>query len=113
MRLVEDDRLVGRELVLEKPGQAPVPALGHAPDLLDDLGLVGVIVDVKMLGLEDAPPERLVTDLVLAEILGSRRTGPQQGRRQTKDSATRRHLRLSPARSLNWRRRGAARFARA
>jgi hypothetical protein len=53
----------------KKVRQTGVPALGHAGDVLNNILLFVVIVDIEMLGLEDLEVERVVSDLILSEIL--------------------------------------------
>src|SRR5262249_43739920 len=72
-RGVEDDRLPFAELVAHHAREAAVPPLGHPGRVLYRSLLVGVEIDVEVLGLQHLVVELLVLDLVLAEVLGRRR----------------------------------------
>ena len=70
VRRVENERLPPPELVIKEPGETRVPALHHAPRVLDRLGLARVVVDVEVLRLQNLKVEAGVPHLVAAEILG-------------------------------------------
>ncbi len=72
---VEDQCLAVREIVVEQPRQPRVPPLGHEGGVLDRQLLLGVVVDVEVLGLEHFELEVLVLHLVPAEVLRVRRIG--------------------------------------
>jgi hypothetical protein len=57
--------------VIEHPGQAGVPALGHETGHLDRLLILEVVVDIVVPGLHDLEIELLVLDLVPAVPLGA------------------------------------------
>ena len=51
--------------------------LGHARGLADDLLFLRVIVDLEVFGLKNPEVERVVLDLVSAEVLASAVAGSQ------------------------------------
>ena len=74
------------ELVVQDRREPGVGALRHPGGVERGLPLHGVEVDVEVLGLDDLEVERLVLDLVLAEVLGrqrapGRQSSEQRGRR--------------------------------
>ena len=70
LRRVENDRLPALELVMQDPGQPGVGTLRHARGVEGADALVGIIVDVEVLGLNRLEVEVAVLHLVLAEVLG-------------------------------------------
>ena len=65
-----------RKCVLEDTREACVPPFGHACSMAHGLFFLRVVVDVEMLGLDDAEVELVVADFVTSEVLsvgGSRR----------------------------------------
>src|SRR5207245_2003247 len=100
VRLVEDDRDRGADLVLQRGGDLLVGALGvghHACQVLFELG---VVVDLEVRALVDAPGEGVVGYLVLPvvgdelRLAGRRRQG--RGERR-KDQQTSFHGRVPTA----------------
>ena len=79
---VEDQRLPAAQVVMEQTRQPQVPALGHARRLLGGRALLGIEVDVEVLGLQHLELEGLVLDLVAPEVL---RRGGTDARRQNRD----------------------------
>jgi hypothetical protein len=65
----EDQRLLLAELVVEHSRQSRVRALGHPGGGHRALFLFRIVVDKEVLGLEHAPLEMLVLNLVQPEIL--------------------------------------------
>ncbi len=82
---VEDDRLPSAQLVVEDPGQPGVPALCHTSRLFDGFAGLGIVVDVKVLGLEHLKVEILVLNLVPTEILGFGGPGPEADTQSHRD----------------------------
>ena len=66
---VENQRLPARQFVMEHGGEPSKPSLGHASRLTRCDLFGGVIVDVKVLGLEHLEVEVLILNLVPAEVL--------------------------------------------
>src|SRR5205823_5133852 len=63
------DRLLLAKLMVEDPGQSRVGALGQSPGVVYRAGLLGVVIDLEVFGLQDPPVERVVLDLVLTEVV--------------------------------------------
>ena len=88
---VEDQGLAALELVVEHPGEARIPALGHERGQLDRLLVLEIEVDVVVPRLHDLEVEALVLDLVPAVILGLERRresgGGKRAEAQDGDSA--------------------------
>ena len=68
LRLVEDERDLEREVVLQVRADLLVGALGVARDPLEVRLDLRVVVDLEVVGRVDVPLEIVVPDLVLAEI---------------------------------------------
>jgi hypothetical protein len=85
---VEDQRLAILQLVIEDARDPRVPALRHAGRLLGGAALRLVEIDVEVLGAHDLEAERLVLDLVAAEILRGRgnRDREEKSRGNTEDA---------------------------
>src|SRR5262249_16057822 len=66
---VEDDRLPARERVVERVRQPLVPTLRQLRGDLRRAALLGVVIDVKVLRLQNRKLEAVVLHLVPAEIL--------------------------------------------
>ena len=72
---VQNERLAAAELVPQQLREPRVPALGHPGRVPDGFGLLRVVIDVEVLGLQHFEVELLVQDLVAAEILRLRGGG--------------------------------------
>ena len=70
---IQDERLAASQFMGEDSGQAGVPSLGHARGHAGRRFLLGVVIDIEVLGLEDLELEDAILDLVLAEISDLRR----------------------------------------
>src|SRR5690606_26213324 len=77
---VQDDRRLARQVVAEHARQAAVPAFGHPRGILRGRRRGRIEVQVEVLRLQDAEVERLVLDLVAAEILRSSLSRKEDGR---------------------------------
>ena len=66
---VEDERLPAIERVVEDARETGVPAFCQARRMACRGLFLSVVIDVEMLGLENAEIEAVVADLVPAEIL--------------------------------------------
>jgi hypothetical protein len=82
MARVENDRLPLVEAVIEQRGEARVPPLRHARCVPRRRFLLGVVIDVEVLGPEHTEVEAVVLDLVASEVLRIRRRGCEQHRRE-------------------------------
>src|SRR5690606_6219741 len=76
-------------LVVEEARETRVPALGDSRDVPSVCGIGRVVVDQKMLGLENFELELLPQDLVAAEILRVRLGGPERERANREETADR------------------------
>src|SRR5688572_2146592 len=85
MRSVQDERLPPGGLAAEEVGQALPPPLREAAGRVDRLAILLVEVDVEVLGLEHPELERLVLNLVCAEVLCRRRLRHQRQQRRGDD----------------------------
>ena len=99
---VEHQRLAVLHLVLEDRGEPRVPALRQAGRQLRRRLLLGVVVDVEVLGLEDLEVEVPVLDLVLAEVLGARGSGEPGGRNEARRAAALACIRCSGLGPDSW-----------
>ena len=85
LRLEDEQRDLLGEVVLQFGTELLVGALGVAGDALEVLFGLGVVVDLEVVGRVDRPSERVVSDLVLAEVRhkrGLRCDGGGPGRKQ-------------------------------
>ncbi|PYQ43668.1 MAG: hypothetical protein DMF77_09175 [Acidobacteria bacterium] len=76
---VQDDGLALLHLVAEQGAEPGVPTLGHASDLLRRQLLLGVVIDVEMIGLEDLELQPVPLDRVAPEVLGVGGWGEGEG----------------------------------
>ena len=84
-RCEEENRLLLAELVSENAREARVVALGHPRRLHRRNALVRIVVDEEVLGLDHLPVEVLVLDLVLTEVLLTRRSRGEHSARHEGD----------------------------
>ncbi len=75
VRLVDDQRHAKAQLVVQLLADLQVGALRVGDDLFEERLQRRVVVHVEMRGLVDSPVERLVRDLVLAELAPGRQGG--------------------------------------
>ena len=75
LRRVENDRLPALELMMQNARQPGVGALGHARGIQGADTLVGIVVDVEVLGLNRLETEVAVLNLVLTEVLSGQGRG--------------------------------------
>jgi hypothetical protein len=76
---IKDDRLAVLHLVAEQGAVARVPTLAHPSDLLRRQLLLGVVINVEMIGLEDLELQVVPLHRVPPEVLGVGGRGEREG----------------------------------
>jgi hypothetical protein len=88
VRLVEDERDREVDLVLEVPRDLLIRALGVGHDAAQVLLELGVVVDLEVRALVDAPGEAVVRDLVLPEVGNELGAGGGRRREEEEDEGS-------------------------